>query len=134
MLWVKLCLKLPENHINMSYEHEKQFQISLYMQFNDMNMRLLSLKSYQNIECRTRGYFERVKNITSDTVTSVYRQGNSMISSCGTNILALSTDRAKAVRGNQPIFEEPACYLEAWTNRSYGLQKLYDNTTEVFWC
>ena len=25
VLWVKLCLKLPENHINMSYEHEKQF-------------------------------------------------------------------------------------------------------------
>ena len=67
----------------------------MYMQFNDMNMRLLSLKSYQNIECRTRGYFERVKNITTDQISSVYRQGNSMISSCGTNILALSTDVAK---------------------------------------
>lgn len=56
-LWVKLCLKLPENHINMSAEHEKQFHMSIYIQFNDMNMRLLSLKSFQNVECRKRGYF-----------------------------------------------------------------------------
>lgn len=56
-LWIKTALRLPERHINMSAEHEKQFQVSIYMQFNDMNMRLLSMKSFQNIECRKRGYY-----------------------------------------------------------------------------
>lgn len=73
VLWVKLCLRLPENHINMSYAGKKQFQISMYMQFNDMNMRFYELKSYQNIECRTRGYFENRKNISTGEYTTRYR-------------------------------------------------------------
>lgn len=101
LLWVKLCLKLPEHHINMSYAGEKQFQISMYMQFNDMNMRLLSLESYQNVECRTRGYYENRKNMTTGEYYTRYRQGSALVNSCGTNILTLETKTAaKSVKGN----------------------------------
>ena len=100
-MWVKLCLRLPENHINMSAEHEKQFHMSIYIQFNDMNMRLLSLKSFQNVECRKRGYFQNVRIEQTKNFMTEYRQGLSLVSSCGTNLLPLDFDiEARLVTGN----------------------------------
>ncbi len=97
-------------------------------------MRFYELRSFQNVECRTRGYFESLKNMTTGENYIRYRQGSALVSSCGTNLLPLSTDPAKAVFGNQPAIEEPKCYLDAWTNKTYGIQTLYDNVTDVFWC
>ena len=31
VLWVKLALRLPENHIDMSFVKKKQFQLSIYI-------------------------------------------------------------------------------------------------------
>lgn len=94
------------------------------------------MKSFQNIECRKRGYYQNIRIPNEiNKFKQVYRQGLSLVSSCGTNLLPLDTTvPARLVLGNQPKYEEPKCYLQGWQNASFGLQRLYDNVTDVFWC